>query len=74
MDSLNDNISKCLNTIDIEDLIPADEKDKDKVSWVEAIQILDPLIHKEVSELDKIGRKFASKRFAQAWLTMLRGH
>lgn len=70
MDSLNDNISKCLNTIDIEDLIPAEKK----ISWTEAVQILDPLIHKEVMELDEIGRKFASKRFAQAWLTMLRGH
>lgn len=69
MDSLNDNISKCAKTIDIEDLIPAEEK----ISWIDAVRILDPFIHKEIKALDKMGRKFASKEYAKAWQTMLRG-
>ena len=70
MDSLNNNLYKCADTVDIEDLLPKEKR----VSWIEAIQVLDPLIHDEVAYLDKIGRKFASKHLAKSWETMLRGH
>lgn len=69
MNDLNNNISKCLGTIDIEDLIQPEKK----VCWSDAVQMLDPIIHKEIQYLDEIGRKFASKEMAKAWSTMIRG-
>ena len=45
MNELNNNISKCINTIDIEDLI--EKKPGQNICWSEAVQMLDPLIHKE---------------------------
>lgn len=69
MDDLNNNISKCLGTIDIEDLIQPEKN----VCWSDAVQMLDPIIHREVKYLDDIGRKFASKEFAKAWATMIKG-
>jgi uncharacterized protein with NAD-binding domain and iron-sulfur cluster len=71
MNELNNNISKCINTIDIEDLIT--KKPGQNICWSEAVQMLDPIVHKEVAYLDSIGRKFASKQYAKAWATMIRG-
>ena len=65
MNDLNNNIFKA-----IEDL----KTNPDKINWIDAVKLIDPIIHERINSLDSLGRKFASKQTAKAWQTLLRGY